>query len=94
VTPTPTPSPAPVATTHTPGVYQPRDRSHPAGGIPVPTTGGPGIGADHRRPGIDVAWTWYLPTPEVGFKIFAGGLIGLAMAIAGLATLAFRRRRS
>jgi len=37
-------------------------------------------------------WTSYLPAPQTGMKIFLAGLIGLAVAITGLATLALRRR--
>jgi hypothetical protein len=37
-------------------------------------------------------WTSYLPAPQTGMKIFLAGLIGLAVAITGLAALALRRR--
>jgi hypothetical protein len=41
---------------------------------------------------MDATWTSYLPAPETGLKIFAGGLLALVIAIGGLATLAIRRR--
>jgi hypothetical protein len=33
-----------------------------------------------------------LPAPGTGLKIFAAGLLGLAVAIGGLAAMAIRRR--
>jgi len=105
--PTAVPTPSPTApavpstgpTTPTPAPTAARQRSGHSGGrapgqrtptasttvAPVP----PGGDDPHR---IDAKWTSYLPAPETGLKIFAGGLLALAVAIAGLATLAIRRR--
>jgi hypothetical protein len=38
-------------------------------------------------------FSWLLPQPEMGVRIFAAGLVGLIISIAGLVTVAVRRRR-
>jgi hypothetical protein len=40
---------------------------------------------------IPASWAAYLPAREMGIRIFIGGLIALAIAIAGLVTVATRR---
>jgi hypothetical protein len=67
------------------GAY-PRPSTSTSDGVPVPQDGAVSPNAGAAR------WTSYLPPPQVGLKIFLGGLIGLAVSITGLATLAFRRR--
>jgi hypothetical protein len=41
---------------------------------------------------VPASWSAYLPAREMGIRIFIAGLIALAIAIAGLATVATRRR--
>jgi hypothetical protein len=38
-------------------------------------------------------FSWLMPQPEMGVRIFAAGLVGLIISIAGLVTVAVRRRR-
>jgi hypothetical protein len=82
--------PASARHTYRPGGADPYPRpstltSTPDGGNVAPDgSAAPNAGA--------ARWTSYLPPPQVGLKIFLGGLIGLAVSISGLATLAFRRR--
>ena len=40
---------------------------------------------------VPASWAAYLPSREMGIPIFIGGLIALAIALAGLVTVATRR---
>jgi hypothetical protein len=55
----------------------------------APRSSDAGVIADD---GIHADWTSHLPAPQTGLKIFAAGLLALAIAIGGLAVLAFRQR--
>jgi hypothetical protein len=48
--------------------------------------------ADDEHGLIPAGWSAYLPAREMGIRIFIAGLIALVIAIAGLATVATRRR--
>jgi hypothetical protein len=38
-------------------------------------------------------FSWLMPQPEMGVRIFAAGLVALIISLAGLITVAVRRRR-
>lgn len=87
------------ATTTTPSPTESLLPNRPRDGAgPVrrgPDTGGPGSAgaagggmADHTRS----SWSSLLPAPQTGLKIFAAGLLALAVSIGGLAAMAIRRR--
>jgi hypothetical protein len=90
-TPTPTatttPQPTSPLTVQRPRRHVERNHARPPTKTSEPTV----IAEETSR--IDAAWMSYLPGPEAGLKIFAAGLLALAISIAGLAALAIRRRR-
>lgn len=87
-TPTATPNP-----TESLLPNRPRDGAGPGPVRREPTTSGPDSeaaagAADHARS----TWSSLLPAPQTGLKIFAAGLLALAISIGGLAAMAIRRR--
>jgi hypothetical protein len=65
----------------------PQSGSHPRAAAPEPSDV-----AANPDAGQNAGWSSLLPGREVGIRIFFAGLIGLIFSIAGLVTVAIRRR--